>query len=209
MDYAQLKADVKEIAEIAASVPEQFRDKCFELLLLSLLRDEDEGDGSAEGGDSGKTDKLGTPQNDASKKTKGTLGEIPITTQLRVLMKKTGVTREEIEKLLLYDNGEVHFIKEPHPKGITTGQMEWALLLALKNAILKDSLSTDPEDVRSVCQEKGYYDKANFASTFKTSKNAKLFKKALIKQGPAEPLSSSGQDALGDLIKRLSGEAQK
>jgi hypothetical protein len=33
MDYRQLKADVKEIAEIAASVPEQFRDKCFEILL--------------------------------------------------------------------------------------------------------------------------------------------------------------------------------
>ena len=38
MDYGQLKDSIKEIAEIAASVPEQFRDKCFELLLTNLLR---------------------------------------------------------------------------------------------------------------------------------------------------------------------------
>lgn len=207
MDYEQLKAGVKEIAEIAASVPEQFRDKCFELLLSSLLRDEGNGATEEEKTDKGK--RLDTSQDDVDKKPKRAQGEIPITTQLRVLMKKTGVTKEEIEKLLLYDNGEVHFINEPHPKGITTGQMEWALLLALKNAILNNSLSTDPEEVRSVCQEKGYYDKANFAGVFKTERNAKLFRKALVKQGPAEPLSSDGQDALGELIKRIASEAEK
>lgn len=87
--------------------------------------------------------------------------------------------------------------------------MEWALLLALKSAILKDSLSTDPEDVRSVCQDKGYYDKANFAGVFKAPRNAKLFRKALVKQGPPEPLSSEGQDALGELVKRLASEGDQ
>jgi len=46
MDYAQLKDSIKEIAEIAASVPEQFRDKCFELLLTNLLSD---GGGATDG----------------------------------------------------------------------------------------------------------------------------------------------------------------
>ena len=203
MDYDQLKAGVKEIAEIASSVPEQFRDKCFELLLSSLLR---EGDGATEESKKDPKEKPDSSKEDARTKSDQPKGEIPITTQLRVLMKRTGVTKDEIEKLLLYDDGQVHFIKEPHPKGITTGQMEWALLLALKNAILNDSLSTDPEDVRSVCQEKGNYDKTNFAGVFKTDRNAKLFRKALVKQGPAEPLSSDGQDALGELIKRLASE---
>jgi hypothetical protein len=201
MDYRQLKADVKEIAEIAASVPEQFRDKCFEILLSSLLRQE----GS---GTTGEHTANKEQKSDAQEETKpkGAPGAIPMTTQLRVLMKKTGVTKEELDKVVDYENGQVNFIREPHPKGITTGQMEWALLLALKNAILKDSLSTDPEDVRSVCQDKGYYDKANFAGVFKAPRNAKLFRKALAKQGPAEPLSSEGQDALGELVKRLAGE---
>jgi hypothetical protein len=207
MDYEKLKAGVKEIAEIATSVPEQFRDKCFELLLSNLLRTE--GTDSARQLRHDKGGQVEPPQDESEKKPNLIQGEIPITTQVRVLMKKTGVTKEELENILLYENDEVHFIKEPHPKGITTGQMEWALLLALKNAILNDSLSTDPEDVRSVCQEKGYYDKGNFAGVFKQERNAKWFRKALVKQGPAEPLSSEGQDALGELIKRLASEGEK
>jgi len=201
MDYAQLKDSIKEIAEIAASVPEQFRDKCFELLLANLLSD----GGGATDGKSGKDEHKSPDAGETKPKGDG----VPITTQLRVLMKKTDVTKEEIEKILLFDNGEVHFIKEPQTKGITTGQMEWALLLALKNAIEKNSLTTDPEEVRSVCQDKGYYDKGNFSGVFKQERNTKLFRKALVAQGPAEPLSSDGQDALGELIKRLAGEAQK
>jgi hypothetical protein len=201
MDYAKLKDSVKEIAEIAASVPEQFRDKCFELLLTNLLRDGDD----TTGGDKGKKEERKSPEDEPKPKGDG----IPITTQLRVLMKKTDVTKDEIDKILLYDKKEVHFIKEPHTKGITTGQMEWALLLALKNAIENDSLATDPEELRSVCQDKGYYDKTNFSGVLKQERNAKLFRKALVKQGPAEPLSSDGQDALGELIKRLATEAEK
>jgi hypothetical protein len=203
MDYAQLKDSVKEIAEIAASVPEQFRDKCFELLLTNLLREND-GDGTT-GDDKNKKEERKSPEDETKPKGDG----VPITTQLRVLMKKTDVTKEEIDKILLYDNKAVHFIKEPSTKGVTTGQMEWALLLALKNAIENDSLATDPEELRSVCQDKGYYDKTNFSGVLKQERNAKLFRKALVKQGPAEPLSSDGQDALGELIKRLATEAGK
>jgi hypothetical protein len=212
MDFDRLKAEIKEISEIAQSVPEQFRDRCFDLLLSNLLNGEGRSDSRARRRDAEDgTDKGGATKDEGLKfgATAGKHSKIPITTQVRVLMKKTGVTEEQLETILLYDNGEVHFIKEPKPKGITTGQMEWALMLALKNAILNDSLSTDPEEVRSVCQDKGYYDKGNFSGVFKSAKNAKMFKKALVSQGPAQPLSNNGQDALGDLIKRLAaGESE-
>lgn len=201
MTYDELKSSVKEISEIAASVPEKFRDKCFELLLANLLKNESgsQADKGKDDTDKGKLD---------VKDDKGAKSSIPMTTQLRLLMKKTGVTTEELEKLIMYDSSDVHFIKEPHDVGIAKGQNEWALLLALKNAIVNDSLTTDPEDVRSLCQEKGFYDKANFATNFKSAKYAKLFKSALVPQGAAEPLSSEGQDELGKLIKRLASEAR-
>jgi hypothetical protein len=202
MDYETLKADVKEISDIAASVPEQFRDKCFELLLSSLLRQHGTKDREERKEERETLD-------DPTDSTRKTPSNIPMTTQLRLLMKRTGVTPEELDKIVLYDNEEVHFIREPHDVGISTGQLEWALLLALKNIVLKDSMSADPEDVRSVCQAKGFYDKANFATNFKTPKNAKLFKAALVPQGPAEPLSTEGQDALGKLIKRLAAEVER
>lgn len=121
-------------------------------------------------------------------------------------MRRTGVTVEEIDRVVLCENEQVHFIKEPHNVPIAHGQIEWALLIALKNGILKDSMITDPEDVRSVCQEKGYYDTKNFSSNFKRGGNPKLFKNLLAAQGDAQPLTVEGQDALGKLIKRLAAE---
>jgi hypothetical protein len=185
MDFKELKDSVKDIAEVAASVPERFRDKCFELLLSSLMAR----NGPTEHQEEEKTEK--PAKNDGSKNdanNQKTPSNIPMKTQLRLLMKKTQVTADELDKVLMYDNEDVHFVKEPHDVGISTGQMEWALLLALKNAILKDSMTADPEDVRSICQAKGFYDKANFATIFKKAKNAKLFKSALVPQGPAESL---------------------
>jgi hypothetical protein len=195
MDYDQLKAGVKEISEIAASVPEQFRDKCFELLLASLL---------------GQKQKPADPEPDPDDPLpppppSGTA--IPVTAQLQLLMRKTHVTIAELDKVILYADNDVHFIKEPHDVAIATGQLEWALLLALKSAILKDTMVADPEAVRSICQAKGLYDKANFATNFKSTKSAKMFKSALVPQGEAQPLSSEGQTALGILIKRLASEA--
>jgi hypothetical protein len=200
MNYEQMKAGVKEIAEIASAVPECFREKCFELLLSNFL--------NQECGRKPLKPEPTPPETPPSTKvpTGGASAPIPVRTQLRLLMKKTGITMEDLEKILLFDNGEVHFVREPHDTGITTGQIEWTLLLALKNAIVKDALSSDPEEVRSVCQEKGFYDKANFAAAFRAARNAKLFKSPLVPQGAAQPLSSDGQDALGALIKRLAGE---
>jgi hypothetical protein len=202
MNYDKLKADVKEIADIASAVPEKFRDKCFELLLTHLLHDrtstQEKKDPS--GANKGPATK---PSPDEETKT-----AIPVTTSLRVMMKRTGVTMEELENILIFDGGEVHFIKEPHNTGVATGQTEWALLLALKNAIEKGELSTDPEKLRSICQEKGFYDQANYAATLKADRNTKLFRSPLKSQGDAQPLSNPGQDALGVLVKKLAGDGK-
>jgi hypothetical protein len=203
LDYKQLKSSIKEIAEIATSVPEPFRNKCFEVLLNSLLAEQRPA--SAE--DASATERL-KQAGPAKEQAPDAPTSIPMTAQLRVLMSKTGVSEEELKKVVLVTDGEVHFIKEPQPKKVTEGQMQWSLLLALKNAILKNSMTTDPEEVRSKCQDAGFYDKANFARNFKMDKIAKLFKGSLVPQGQAVALSSEGQDALGQLLKALAGEAQ-
>jgi hypothetical protein len=214
MEYEQLKEEVLRIAEIAGSVPEQFRDKCFELLLNNLIgKQEHTRKGSAS--HSAPEEKTPDPKSEvdpppASANT-DTVSSVPMTTQLRLLMRKTTVSKAELDTVLMYDSagdGAVHFVKEPHDVGVAAGQIEWALLIALKNAVLKDSLSVDPEDVRSVCQEKGFYDIANFAANFKRANYSKFFKGAMVSQGDAQQLSPDGQDALGKLIKRLASESQ-
>lgn len=198
MDYAELKKEIRDIANIASSVPEDFRVKCFEILLNKFLAGREGTGGPGE-----------EEQKDITKTAKGKVEErIPLTTQLRVFMKKTSVTQEELSRILVYAEGDVHFTREPSDVPVSNGQIQWALLLALKNGILNDSFCVDPEDVRSICQEKGFYDRPNFASIFKYKKNAKLFKKALEPQGDAQQLSNEGLAELAKLTKALAGHAE-
>jgi len=213
MSHEQLKEEIKQIAEISASVPEQFREKCFELLLSNLINKQEhpKKESASQGASGTEKHEVDEEQKPPVPPSKGDRSTLPITAQLRLLMRKTSVTKEEIERILMYDgkdDGSVHFVKEPHDVKLAAGQIEWALLLALRNAVLKDSLSVDPEDVRSVCQEKGFYDSPNFASIFKRVNYAKLFKGPMVSQGEAQQLTNDGQDTLGKLIKHLAGAAQ-
>lgn len=197
MDYANLKDDIEEIAEIAGSVPEPFREKCFEILLSNLV-------GGARRQPPGGKDLADGATADPRAET----DDLPITTQLRIFMTRTGITEEDLRAILMVAEEEVHFIREPEPQKITQGQKEWALLLALKNCILKNSLSVDPEDVRSICQDKGYYDRPNFASAFKRSKIAGLFKGPMEPLGEPQQLTHKGEDELAKVIRSL-GESSE
>jgi hypothetical protein len=192
MDYTTLREEIKEIADIAASVPEAFRVTCFQLLLTNLLPAKHNAPEKQQKSDDPPKTHLNAQQE-----------ALPISTQLRVFMQKTEITEDELKSVLMVADGDVHFVREPGRVKITDGQMQWALLLALKNCILKNSLTVDPEDVRSVCQEKGFYDSANFAANFKKDRYAKFFKGPMERQGEAQLLTNDGQDELASLIRSL------
>lgn len=196
MDYSKLKQEIKEIADISASVPDPFKQKCFEVLLNKLLERTKV--------DSGKKEKEDTTKPPLSSlQTPPAEGELPIPTQLRVFMQRTGIKEDNLKALLMVADNDVHFLKEPAHGKIADGQVQWAMLLALKNCVLNNNLSVDPEDVRSICQEKGFYDPANFAAIFKRPKYAKLFKGTMDPQGSSQLLSNEGQSELASLIKSL------
>jgi hypothetical protein len=200
MKFDELKDQVVEIAKIAGSVPERFQERCFEILLNALVAGAGKAPpttADAEPASSGKPD--ASPGD-------GATDQVPTPSQMRVFMQRTSVTADELAKVVAFLDSEVHFIREPSPTKVTTGQMEWALLLSLKNGIETNSLAADPEAIRSICQEKGYYDAANFAAIFKRPAYAKWFKKPLESQGEPQPLTADGQQALGKLIKRLATE---
>jgi hypothetical protein len=103
----------------------------------------------------------------------------------------------------MMEDDEFHFIKEPSHKNNARGQNEWALLTALKSAIVGEAFTADPEVVRSVVQEKGYYDKGNFAKIFKREPYSKYYKGTMEAQGEAQGLTKEGETALAALIKSL------
>jgi hypothetical protein len=192
MDYKQLKEEIKEIVEIAASVPDAFREKCFELLLSNLLSVKETKAHAA------------PPPVTTSPPTTTTGQGLVLHANIKAFMRRRGVTKDQIETVVMVEDGNVHFLKEPAHGQAAKGQADWALLLTLKNGILNNDLKVDPEEVRSMVQEKGFYDPANYAANFKKPKYAALFRAVLEPQGESQPLSSSGETALAELIKSLS-----
>jgi len=192
MSYEKLKKEIKEISEIAASVPEAFREKCFEILLNHVLSGDDVKK-TPKGADKGeKQEKQQKPPKDTN-----------LPSHVKAFMRRRDITEEQINSLVMLDGEDLHFIKEPSHNEASRGQNEWSLLLALKNGILHNSLKADPEDVRSLVQEKGYYNAANFSTNFKKAKYAAYFKEALEPQGSAQALSPDGEKALAELIRSL------
>lgn len=193
MNYENLKTEISEISEIANSVPEAFKEKCFEILLQYHLSQN-----YSTNTNPAQPDKIQTPEIKPPESTR-----LPIPSVVRVFIRKTNVTEDELNSVLMYEDGKVFFIKEPKTNVVGQGQIEWALLLALKNAYEKNEFIVDPEDVRSICKEKGFYDAANFSKNFKAQSNETLFKNLLVPQGEPQQLSDEGQIALGQLIKKM------
>jgi hypothetical protein len=201
MDQEKLKAEIKEIAEIAASVPEAFQARCFEILLQNLLGQSALPEAKSRRADADPGDEIREKPDQNADRGRGSLPVLPA--QVKVFMQKTGVTADDIARVIMVEDGEAHFVREPVTQKIARGQIEWALLLALSNGITNNNLSVDPESVRSICQEKGFYDRTNFITNFKNAKNVVLFSGTMDSQGPAQKLTSEGQLELGRLVKAL------
>jgi uncharacterized protein YcgL (UPF0745 family) len=195
--YEDLKQEIKEITSIAESVPEAFREKCFELLLNKVLARE-----TRHKPDEVEKGKLKHEESELDRAGHGP-STLSLQGQVKAFMRRRDITPEQMETLLMIENGEVHFLKEPSHGEAKRGQNEWALLLALKSGLLNNILKADPEDVRSIVQEKGFYNATNFATNFKGDRYSGYFKEPLRTQGTAQPLTPEGEKALAELIKTL------
>ena len=194
MQLDELKKQIKEISVIAAAVPEEFRQKCFELLMTHLLT-----------GSTGPLPTVALPVSSALPFMHGAQpsysGAPPMTTLLAAFVNKIGLTQEQFGRVLGYVHSNVVFYREPESSKSAQAQIEWALLLALKNAIVKGNFIVDAEEVRLICQEKGIFERRQFYTNFRRA--AYYFRAPPEPAGKPQPLSSKGIVALGQLIKEL------
>jgi len=194
MQLDELKVQIKEISAIAAAVPEEFRQKCFELLMTHLL-----------GGGSGTPPTLPIPVGSgvpfSLPASLGYSGPPPMTSLLHAFINKIGLASEQFNRVVGYMHGNVIFYREPDTAKAAQAQIDWALLLALKNAITRGSFLVDPEEVRLACQEKGVFERRTFYTNFR--KHAVYFRSPPEPAGKPQPLSNKGIAALGDLVRQL------
>lgn len=192
--YENIKGELKHIVELVESVPERYRDRCFDLLLSNLLS----GQGS-----------LTPDKENASKKVQESQAKndagFTLPAKIKAFVRRYEITEEQLRGIVMVESGDVHFIHEPTDVKNATGQIQWALLLGLKSALLGGDMIVDPEGVRSICIEKGLYDKANFAANFKRDPTRSLFNGVLEPQGESRKLTAKGEEKLADILKALAG----
>jgi len=201
--YDRLKEELPRILEIVEQVPEPFKLRCFELLFSHLLESAErprpeEPSPTPPGGPTEFYLPSAVPAAPAG-------SPPPIPAKVRAYLRRHDITEVQLRRVVMIEGAEAHFIREPHDVPNAVGQIQWALLLALRNALTGTSgaLEVDPEAVRSICIEKGLYDRNNFAANFK--RNAELFRGEMVSQGESRPLSDEGERRLADIIRGLAG----
>jgi hypothetical protein len=205
----EIRDSVKQIAEIAASVPESLQSLCFELLLRHYL------ESLSTSSDPGNTQSRKTPppaaevvvpvvpasiEEKAKVQTDLSTGDLHVKT--RRFMEKYGVTLDELNNLFFKEDETIQPLYEDvKTTRLAEAQIRIALLLALRNALLTGEFAAPVEAVRAECRDRKSYDQANFAANLKN--NQSLFDEKYGKDTTTLRLSEDGRKELSQLIKEL------
>ncbi len=178
--------ELQEIVNLANSVPEEYRQKCFELLLSRSL----EFGGRQEKG------QLPLP---ASSKQPVRLETSNMPIDVKAFFNQHRLDLNLISTLFHIEGTEVRPIYTLSDTTKVKAEINLALLIALETALRSGQFQVEIETLRTRCQEQKCYDMANFMRHIKN--NSRLFKTITTDQ----PLSLSveGKAQLGELLKRL------
>jgi hypothetical protein len=202
-----LKTRVLELAEIARACPENLQEKCFELLLQDLLREQSgrarppaeavqAGDPAEELAEENPTEGQGAPQGD--------LGTGDVHVKVRRFLEKYNLDLNDLNQIFYKQGAEILPLYEDlRTTRMAESQIRIALLLALRTAIATGDFEFDGEAVRSETQARKSYDQGNFTSNFKASKSLFDGFEKYEKKSPVVKLSEDGRRELAELIREL------
>lgn len=211
---SNLKNKVKELAEIAVSVPENLQVTCFELLLRDYLT-------SVSGEEAQPPRQVAATKNSGSAAEKAPAqeestagGEKPAPAQAdvtqadlhvkaRKFMGKYSVSIGELNNLFYKEGLSIMPLYEDlKTTRMSEAQIRIALLQALHHGLGDGEFIAQVEDIRTECRDRKVLDGANFAANFKN--NSSLFDfDNYSKETKSIRLSEEGRKELSEIIKEL------
>ena len=184
MELNGIREAIKEILELVASVPEEYRMKTYEILLTQYLIGEEIARSSVD-----HVDLVGEP-------VEGEEYIAPI--DVRAFLTQYGIDESILRNLFLIDKSGIRSIYKISTTVKSQAQIQVACLTALENALTSGRFCFSVEDVRQRLRDFKSYDKINFSTNFKN--NEGLFKK--LGEDEVE-LSSEGKSELADIIVEI------
>jgi len=201
-----LKEKILEFASIAKACPENLQEKCFELLLSNFLTEQNPEPKHKREKPSGEVEQE-KPKDNGEKATESKQEDIQerdVHVKVKALMKKEGITIEQINNIFYKENGELKPLYDDlKTTKAAESQIRISLLTALRNAIQNGDFQFNGEDVRKETQVRKCFDATNFAVNFKNKKSLFDNLEKYDKNKPLVNLSSDGKTRLSEIIKEL------
>jgi hypothetical protein len=218
-DMAELKQQIKEIVEIVALVPEEFKTTCFEMLLKdaiatnksvtphlatasTALPAKSQANEKADKADHEFTPPLAPSQPQVGDGADISLSDIHM--KVRKFLERSDLTVSNLNELFYKENGGFEsLITDLGVTQMKEAQIRITLLQSLHNALVSGDFCTTVELVREECKMRKSYDSANFSAHFKNS--SALFDFGTWTKDVTElKLSEEGKKNLAGVIKTLS-----
>jgi len=203
---SDLKDKIKEIADIAASLPENLQHVCFELLLkhhLAALTSAPAPKKDALASASPGTAAEAVQALEETTKGQADLMNGDLHVKARRFMEKYSVSLAELNNLF-YKEGEqiLPLYEDLKTTRVAEAQVRIALLLALRSGLTTGEFEAQVEAIRAECRDRKTYDQGNFAANIKN--NQSLFDFDTYTKDTTElRLSENGRKELAQLIKEM------
>lgn len=148
--FEKVKENLNEVISIANRCPEKYQEKCFEILLSSLVRPEIPSiEGVAGAAIAAKTD----------------------------FFSRYNISQEEWTRIFHFDGSSYSVIvKDLKEKTTTKKQVKLALLLGIKGLLETGEALISKDSLVELCKNYAAYDPTNFAKYMKKNKNLFLAK---------------------------------
>lgn len=182
---------LQEIVDLTKSVPEEYRQKCFELLLNFALEEIK--------ASLSKNSPVVQPQLEPISPASFDPKTYVIPIDVRAFLSQYRLDESILWKCFFVEGNEVRPIYRVNATKKATAQVQYALMMALETALSSGQFQVNMEDLRVRCQEQKSYDQDNFARHIKN--NASLFKS--IENDQPLVLSPDGKSELADLMEQF------
>lgn len=204
---SDLRDKVKELAEIAALVPENLQATCFEILLRDYLASLSGGGApptKQKAGEDITPPALGTEGSfEEAAKAQADVTQADLHVKARKFLEKYGVSISEVNNLFYKEGTEIKPLYEDlKTTRMSEVQIRVTLLQALLSVLSDGEFTAQVDNVRTECRDRKALDGANFAANYKNNDSLFDFEK-YDKDTKTLRLSEDGRKELAQLIKEL------
>jgi hypothetical protein len=177
-EYEKFRKPIQDIINFANTIDEKYREKCFEVFLVSYLNAEKKITAS----EADKNEIFGVQAAD-----------------LKVFLQQNKVTEEILNRLFLRQSGQTLPLYKISEKRKPVAQIQIALLAAFENALITSDAAFEfsIKAVRQRCVDRNLYDGADFMNNFRN--RAGLFTR-LDNESDTVKLSPLGKTELANVI---------